>query len=72
MMAMEASLDTHELGQFCDGGEPVRMIPSVLAAQYAARFMRESPTNAAATPSPEPPRTDRQLGTAPLRPPRPE
>ena len=25
MMAMEASLDTHELGQFCDGGEPIRM-----------------------------------------------
>ena len=25
MMAMEASLDAHELGQFCDGGEPIRV-----------------------------------------------
>ena len=25
LMTMKAALDTHELGQFCDGGEPVRM-----------------------------------------------
>lgn len=25
MMAMKASLDAHELSQFCDGGKPVRV-----------------------------------------------